>query len=165
MNKARSRPSSSLAKCPLLKFRHLHFDPRHVPFQVVVETSKRSQLLAIQECVGQTVATKLPICKRRSSRIRESPDRLAYSRPFIVLGWLWVHSAERWSLGVDKPKLQIVRYAGASPAVAVCSGCGRQFKTPLTRLQKASDAAASLREQFERHSCATATARASDRTE
>src|SRR5579859_5554267 len=54
---------------------------------------------------------------------------------------------------MPKATLQITKYAGVSPAIAACTSCGRQFKTPLTRLQKVADAMASLQEQFERHIC------------
>lgn len=66
---------------------------------------------------------------------------------------------------MGKPTLKVTKYAGASPAFAVCSSCGRQFKTPLTQLQKAADALASLREQFDRHSCVAGAGCASNRSE
>lgn len=59
----------------------------------------------------------------------------------------------RMSSAMPKSTLQVTKYAGASPAIATCTVCGRQFKTPLTRLQKVADAMASLQEQFERHIC------------
>jgi hypothetical protein len=58
---------------------------------------------------------------------------------------------------MPKATLHVTKYAGASPAIATCIACGRQFKTPLTRLQKVTDAKASLQEQFERHICGQAT--------
>ena len=54
---------------------------------------------------------------------------------------------------MPKAKLQVTKYAGASAAIARCTACGLQFKTPLTRLEKVADAIASLQEQFERHIC------------
>lgn len=52
-----------------------------------------------------------------------------------------------------KAVLQVTKYMGSSPVIAKCSACGRQFKTPTTRLQRVADAMASLQEQFDRHSC------------
>ncbi len=54
---------------------------------------------------------------------------------------------------MPKAILQVTKYVGASPAIAKCTACGRQFKTPTTRLQKVVDAMASLQEQFDRHIC------------
>jgi hypothetical protein len=58
---------------------------------------------------------------------------------------------------MPKASLQVTKYAGASPAIAKCTACARQFKTPLTQLQKAADAMASLQEQFARHICSRGT--------
>ncbi len=54
---------------------------------------------------------------------------------------------------MPKATLQITKFAGDSPNTGRCTACGRQFKTPVTRLQKIADAMASLQEQFERHMC------------
>lgn len=56
---------------------------------------------------------------------------------------------------MPKASLRVTKYAGASPAIAACTGCGRLFKTPVTRLQKVADARANLHEQFERHICSS----------
>lgn len=46
---------------------------------------------------------------------------------------------------------------GRSPTIAICTACGRQFKAPLTRVRKVTDAMGSLQEQFERHICSRIT--------
>ena len=74
-------------------------------------------------------------------------------------------SLENLVSAMNKPTLKVTKYAGASPASAVCTVCGRQFKTPLTRLQKASDALASLGEQLEQHTCSAGTSGSKRRTD
>lgn len=61
---------------------------------------------------------------------------------------------------MPKAALRVTKYAGASSAIAACTACGRQFKTPATWLQKVANARASLDEQFERHICSSKIARA-----
>lgn len=61
---------------------------------------------------------------------------------------------------MPKAVLRVTKYAGAAPAIGACTACGRQFKTPVTWLQKVANARASLDEQFERHTCSSKIARA-----
>ena len=39
------------------------------------------------------------------------------------------------------------------PAIAVCSACGREFKVPLTALNRVAEAQQSLQLQFAGHTC------------
>jgi hypothetical protein len=41
-----------------------------------------------------------------------------------------------------------------TPAVAVCTGCAKEFKVPLTALSRTKDAQEHLQKQFDEHKCA-----------
>jgi hypothetical protein len=53
-----------------------------------------------------------------------------------------------------QPILRATKWLGTTPAVAVCTGCGQEFKVPLTSLKKTADAQAYLQQQFAGHKCA-----------
>jgi len=50
-------------------------------------------------------------------------------------------------------RLRVVKWLGSTPAVGVCTSCGRQFKTPLTGMAKTRDAQENLKMQFDNHRC------------
>jgi len=41
-----------------------------------------------------------------------------------------------------------------TPAVAICTGCSKEFKVPLTSLSRTKDAQEHLQKQFNEHRCA-----------
>ena len=50
-------------------------------------------------------------------------------------------------------RLRVVKWLTTTPAVGVCILCSREFKVPMSALKRATDAQASLQEQFDRHKC------------
>ena len=54
---------------------------------------------------------------------------------------------------MEKRSLRVVNWIGTTPAVALCTLCGRQFAVPLASLAKVADATESLRVQFVEHNC------------
>jgi hypothetical protein len=52
-----------------------------------------------------------------------------------------------------KRALRVVRWLSATPAIAVCTSCGTEFKAPMSALTRTLDAQANLQEQFDRHKC------------
>jgi hypothetical protein len=52
-----------------------------------------------------------------------------------------------------KRALRLVKNLGRTPAVAVCTVCGKTFETPLGALGSIKDAEASLQQQFYGHKC------------
>ena len=54
---------------------------------------------------------------------------------------------------MGKRAVKIVKHLGPVPCIAACTACGRQFKAPLSTLQRLKDAQANLQEQFDRHKC------------
>ena len=50
-------------------------------------------------------------------------------------------------------RLRVVKWLTTTPALAVCTLCGRKFKVPMSALRRTADAQASLQEQFDRHKC------------
>src|SRR5947207_13593010 len=50
-------------------------------------------------------------------------------------------------------RLRIAKWLSTTPAVGVCTICGREFKVPIIALRRTADAQASLQEQFDRHKC------------
>lgn len=52
-----------------------------------------------------------------------------------------------------KRNLRVVKWLGSTPAVVVCTLCGREFKAPMSALGRAQDAQASLQALFDRHKC------------
>ena len=53
--------------------------------------------------------------------------------------------------------IRVTKWLGPTPAVAVCSHCGREFKVPLALLKQTAIAQESLRKQFAEHLCPTNT--------
>jgi hypothetical protein len=54
---------------------------------------------------------------------------------------------------MTKRSVRIVKWLSTTPAIGMCGFCSQQFKVPTTQLAKATDAQASLEEQFDRHKC------------
>jgi hypothetical protein len=50
-------------------------------------------------------------------------------------------------------RLRVAKWLTTTPAVGVCTLCGREFKVPMSALRRTADAQASLQEQFNRHKC------------
>src|SRR5438067_6367595 len=50
-------------------------------------------------------------------------------------------------------RLRVAKWLSTTPAVGVCTICGREFKVPMIALRRTADAQASLQEQFDRHKC------------
>jgi hypothetical protein len=55
----------------------------------------------------------------------------------------------------DKGRLRVIKWIGTVPAVAVCTKCQRDFRVPITMLNRTLAAQANLKMQFDRHRCAT----------
>lgn len=54
---------------------------------------------------------------------------------------------------MEKRNLRVLKWLGATPAVAVCTCCSRDFKVPLESLKRTAEAQESLRKQFAEHKC------------
>jgi hypothetical protein len=52
-----------------------------------------------------------------------------------------------------KTSLRVSKWLGTTPAIAVCSACHREFKVPLDKLKRVTDARGFLKLQFAEHSC------------
>ena len=52
-----------------------------------------------------------------------------------------------------KRNLRVVKWLGSVPVAAVCTGCNREFKVPMTAMKKITEAQESLRRQFAEHVC------------
>ena|SRR6266536_5795355 len=50
-------------------------------------------------------------------------------------------------------RLRFVKWLSTTPAAGVCTICSREFTVPMNALKKATDAQASLQEQFDTHEC------------
>jgi len=50
-------------------------------------------------------------------------------------------------------RLRVVKWLSTTPALAVCTLCSREFKVPMSALQRTADAQASLQAQFDMHEC------------
>jgi hypothetical protein len=57
------------------------------------------------------------------------------------------------NLPPKKRNLRVSKWLGMTPAVAVCTFCGREFKAPMDALRRVGDAQANLQDQFSRHQC------------
>ena len=55
-----------------------------------------------------------------------------------------------------KRSLRVTKWLAMTPAIAVCTACGREFKVPPGSLSKTAEAQESLRIQFAEHVCAPA---------
>jgi hypothetical protein len=55
---------------------------------------------------------------------------------------------------MPKPILKVTKWLSMTPAVAVCTGCSREFKVPLASLSRTKDAQNHLQKQFDEHKCA-----------
>ena len=71
----------------------------------------------------------------------------------LDLTWISETSDPREAAGMEKRTIRVVKWLGATPAVAVCTGCDRTFKVPLDSLKRTADAQESLRKQFAVHKC------------
>jgi hypothetical protein len=54
---------------------------------------------------------------------------------------------------VSKRNLRVAIWIGQVPAIGVCTFCNREFKVPLTAMNRVADAQESLRLQFTEHKC------------
>jgi hypothetical protein len=54
-----------------------------------------------------------------------------------------------------KRNLRVLKWIGTVPALAVCTGCERQFSVPVAALKRVADAQQSLTVQFAEHACET----------
>ena len=54
---------------------------------------------------------------------------------------------------MEKRNLRVLKWLGPTPAVGVCSLCGRQFTVPIAALKRMTEAQANLRAQFAEHKC------------
>jgi len=54
---------------------------------------------------------------------------------------------------MQKRNLRVTKWLAMTPAVAVCTACGREFKVPSGLLSKVVDAQEILRVQFAEHKC------------
>jgi hypothetical protein len=49
--------------------------------------------------------------------------------------------------------LRVTKWLSTTPAIGVCTACGKEFKVPMASLGKTADAQAHLQEQFDHHKC------------
>jgi hypothetical protein len=54
---------------------------------------------------------------------------------------------------MPKRNLRVLKWLGATPAIAVCTVCDREFRVPLEVLKRVGGAAENLKLQFARHQC------------
>ena len=54
---------------------------------------------------------------------------------------------------MGKRILRVVKWLGATPAVAVCTNCSRNFNAPIDVLKSQSAAQDYLQKQFDQHKC------------
>jgi hypothetical protein len=54
---------------------------------------------------------------------------------------------------MPKRNLRVLKWLGTTPAVAVCTGCNREFKVPLELLKRVAGAQENLKLQFAQHRC------------
>jgi hypothetical protein len=54
---------------------------------------------------------------------------------------------------VQKRKLKVTKWLGTVPVIAACTACDREFKVPLTALNRVAEAQQSLHLQFAGHTC------------
>jgi hypothetical protein len=54
---------------------------------------------------------------------------------------------------VAKRNLRVAKWLGTIPAVGVCTLCNREFKVPLSAIERLADSQESLRLQFSAHKC------------
>ena len=54
---------------------------------------------------------------------------------------------------MTKRAIKVTKWLSSTPAVAVCTSCGQQFKVPMAALSRTLDAQNNLQEQFDRHKC------------
>jgi hypothetical protein len=54
---------------------------------------------------------------------------------------------------MEKRRLRVTKWLGATPAVAMCALCGREFKVTMAELSRTKDAQTSLQKQFDQHLC------------
>jgi len=54
---------------------------------------------------------------------------------------------------MEQRNLQVIKWEGKIPAVAICTFCNSEFRVLPPTLSQVSDAEAYLRQQFERHKC------------
>jgi hypothetical protein len=75
-------------------------------------------------------------------------------RPKVVdfSGKWYENLIRRWAC-MSKRTLRVLKWLSATPAVGVCTDCGREFKVPMSALTRTADAQANLQEQFDRHRC------------
>jgi hypothetical protein len=55
-----------------------------------------------------------------------------------------------------KRNIRATKWLGVTPAIAVCTACDREFKTPMSALRRTGDAQANLQAQFDVHECENA---------
>jgi hypothetical protein len=52
-----------------------------------------------------------------------------------------------------KRNLRVTKWLSTTPAIGVCTACGREFRVPMTALTKVKDAQVNLQQQFDQHKC------------
>jgi hypothetical protein len=62
---------------------------------------------------------------------------------------------------MEQRNLQVIKWEGKIPAVAICTSCNSEFRVLPPALSRTSDAEANLRQQFEHHSCDSKTSHTS----
>jgi transcription elongation factor Elf1 len=50
-------------------------------------------------------------------------------------------------------RAKVTKWLSSTPAAAVCTSCGQQFKVPMAALSRTLDAQNNLQAQFDRHKC------------
>ena len=58
-----------------------------------------------------------------------------------------------FNMTMPKRAIKVTKWLSSTPAVAVCTSCGEQFKVPMAALSRTIDAQNNLQEQFDRHTC------------
>ena len=117
-----------------------------------VRTSQRAPGSAWQR--GQATAIGLMATDSEiSSTVRSIQSRGWFHSAASGRGLL--RAAPCAKLAFMEKRLRVMKWLGPIPAIAVCEGCGREFKVPLSVLAKTAGAQAYLQEQFQRHKCET----------
>ena len=64
-----------------------------------------------------------------------------------------VDRIEKKASALSNRNLRVLEWLGRVPAVGVCTLCDREFKVPMTAMNRVADAQESLRKQFTEHEC------------
>ena len=129
-------------KCRSANTKHRPQYPSNRPLQNVLYRTLNSLLIFYLPIMPKRMDyTTTPIAQIKAA---VSEFRAAKKKPPKLL---------RERLRVPKRNLRVVKSIGQVPAIGVCTFCNREFKVPLTAMNRVADAQESLRLQFTEHKC------------